>query len=266
MSQIIFYGCGNISQTIIKGLILDGCTKKNILYIDRNPLNKKKLSRYGIKSADQSKLTTTKNLIILAVKPKDALAACKEISTVISAPQLISLVAGIKIKSLKKSFSSKASIVRAMPTTASTYKKGITAIYGERNSEKLILNTKKLFSRVGISILLKEEEEMNNFTGLIGSGPAYFFYLLKIYNEHLLNLCDGKQRDVDAIIVNFLEGISSSISDGIDFDMAIDLIASKKGTTEAGINSLKDNNVLQLFEKGIISAMKRSKEISDEYK
>ena len=48
--------------------------------------------------------------------------------------------------------------------------------------------------------------------------------------------------------------------------MAIDLIASKKGTTEAGINSLKDNNVLQLFEKGIISAMKRSKEISDEYK
>ena len=128
MSQIIFYGCGNISQTIIKGLILDGCTKTNILYIDRNPLNKKKLSRYGIKSADESKLTTTKNLIILAVKPKDALAACKEISTVISAPQLISLVAGIKIKSLKKSFSSKASIVRAMPTTASTYKKGITAI------------------------------------------------------------------------------------------------------------------------------------------
>ena len=59
---------------------------------------------------------------------------------------------------------------------------------------------------------------------------------------------------------------SSSISDGIDLDMAIDLIASKKGTTEAGINSLKDNNVLQLFEKGIISAMKRSKEISDEYK
>ena len=104
MNQIIFYGCGNISQTIIKGLILDGFAKKNILYIDRNPLNKKKLSQYGIKSADKSKLTTTKNLIILAVKPKDTLAACKEISAVISAPQLISLVAGIKIKSLKKLF------------------------------------------------------------------------------------------------------------------------------------------------------------------
>jgi pyrroline-5-carboxylate reductase len=43
------------------------------------------------------------------------------------------------------------------------------------------------------------------------------------------------------------------------------MIASKKGTTEAGINSLKSNNVLQLFEKGIISAVKRSKEISNEY-
>ena len=48
-------------------------------------------------------------------------------------------------------------------------------------------------------------------------------------------------------------------------DEAINIIASKKGTTEAGINSLKGNNVLQLFEKGIISAVRRSKEISDEY-
>ena len=54
MNQIIFYGCGNISQTIIKGLILDGFAKKYILYIDRNPLNKKKLSQYVIKSADKS--------------------------------------------------------------------------------------------------------------------------------------------------------------------------------------------------------------------
>ena len=48
-------------------------------------------------------------------------------------------------------------------------------------------------------------------------------------------------------------------------DDAIDKIASKKGTTEAGINSLKSNNVLQLFEKGIVNAIKRSKEISNEY-
>ena len=66
-------------------------------------------------------------------------------------------------------------------------------------------------------------------------------------------------------MVNFLDGISSSINNGTSLNEAIKLIASKGGTTEAGINSLKGNNVLQLFERGIISAVNRSKELGDEY-
>ncbi|MDB9748073.1 hypothetical protein OAB41_04945 [Gammaproteobacteria bacterium] len=39
---------------------------------------------------------------------------------------------------------------------------------------------------------------------------------------------------------------------------------SKKGTTEAGIKKFKSLKVLNSFEKGIIAAIKRSKEISNE--
>ena len=69
--------------------------------------------------------------------------------------------------------------------------------------------------------------------------------------------------------IKFLEKLNNEKKEIFDFVLRFrtDIIC-KKGLKflESEINSLKDNNVLQLFEKGIISAMKRSKEISDEYK
>ena len=48
-------------------------------------------------------------------------------------------------------------------------------------------------------------------------------------------------------------------------DNLIKAVASKKGTTEAGLKSLKSNNLNQIFEKGLNAAIKRSKEISNEF-
>ena len=245
-------------------MINSGISKKNILCIDRNPVNTEKLLKIGIKSVSKKQLNNEIDMIILAVKPKDAFQACQEIAKKMDNLNIVSLVAGIKLHKIEQHFK-KAKVARAMPITASAYGKGITAIYGKPASRILINKTKKLFNQVGTSIILKKESEINNFTGLIGSGPAYFFYLLKVYEKRVLKLCEGDKKVANKIISIFLDGISSSVAADISMDEAINIIASKKGTTEAGINSLKGNNVLQLFEKGIISAVRRSKEISDEY-
>ena len=49
-------------------------------------------------------------------------------------------------------------------------------------------------------------------------------------------------------------------------DELIKIVASKKGTTEAGISLFKSKKLLNIFDYGIKSAIKRSKEISNEYK
>lgn len=264
MKKTLFYGAGNISQSIIKGLIKNGVSKKDILFIDRNPSNTKELLKMGIKSISKNHLNNEIGMIILAIKPKDTFQACQEIADKIDTPNIVSVVAGIKLNKIEQYFK-KAKVVRAMPITASAYGKGITAIYGKPACKILINKSKKLFNQVGTSIILEKESEIDNFTGLIGSGPAYFFYLLKVYEKRVLKLCNGDRKVANKIISNFLDGISSSVAADVGMDEAINMIASKKGTTEAGINSLKSNNVLQLFEKGIISAVKRSKEISNEY-
>lgn len=264
MKGVVFFGAGNISQSIIIGLINNGFEKKYINFIDRNPLNNKIIKKMGIKPIDIKQLTKNNHHIILAVKPKDAIQACNQIAIINNKPNLISLVAGIKIKTIKSAFKDPA-IVRAMPITSSAYNKGITAIYGNPGSNDLIKYSKKIFDKVGISLLLEKEKEIDNFTGLIGSGPAYFFHILKVYEKRVLKLSNGDKQLTNKIISTFLDGISASVKDNVGFDEAIKKIASKKGTTEAGINSLISNNVLELFEKGILNAIKRSKEISDEY-
>jgi pyrroline-5-carboxylate reductase len=56
-----------------------------------------------------------------------------------------------------------------------------------------------------------------------------------------------------------------SVENNKDLNKLIAAVASKKGTTEAGLRSFKSNNLDKVFEEGISAAIKRSKEISNEF-
>ena len=97
MKNVVFYGGGSISQAIIEGLIASGFNKENIFYVDRNSTNNKKLKKLKIRSFKKNNNAKV-NLFILAVKPKDAIDAYKEILDQHKNPKVISLVAGIRSK------------------------------------------------------------------------------------------------------------------------------------------------------------------------
>ena len=262
MKNLAFFGGGNIAQSIIKGLINSGYSAKNIFFVDRNSNNQKALNKLGIK-----KLSGAKNKIdlhILAVKPKDATAAFQTILKENTKPKIVSLVAGVKTKRYK-SLGKNIEIMRAMPNTSSKYGLGITAVYNSSFKQTDLSRVIKLFEKVGIVIALKEEKKIDTFTGMIGSGPAYFFYLLKSYEKKLLKLCGGNKQKVNEIIVNLMKGVGASVENDKDLDKLISAVASKKGTTEAGLKSFKENKLNKVFEKGLKAAIKRSGEISNEY-
>ena len=69
--------------------------------------------------------------------------------------------------------------------------------------------------------------------------------------DHLLKTCDVSKKDI--IISNLLEGISNSITDNNNLDELIASVASKKGTTEAGLKSFKSSKLSQNFESAVWS-------------
>ena len=62
-----------------------------------------------------------------------------------------------------------------------------------------------------------------------------------------------------------MEGVGIASKNNKAMDELISAVASKKGTTEAGLKSFKSSKILNSFEKGIIAAVNRSKEISNEF-
>ena len=179
-------------------------------------------------------------------------------------PKIVPLVAGIKSNKYL-SESEGVELIRAMPNTSSQFNKGITAICNCNANKTTFNQVSSIFKKVGTTIDITKENKIDDFTGLIGSGPAYFFYLLKVYEKRILKLCDGDKSKKDTIICNLLEGVSYSINDNSNLDELIASVASKKGTTEAGLKSFKSSKLSQNFEKGIAAAIKRAKDISVEF-
>ena len=263
MKNIVLFGGGNIAQAVAEGLINANFKASNIFYIDRNLKNQKALKKLKIKNL--TKYTSTKvDLFILAVKPKDAIDAYKQILNDFEDPKIISFVAGIKSKKYLK-FNQDIQFLRAMPNTSARFNLGITAIYNSSFSKNNLAKVSRLFKKIGIVMDLDNETKIDTFTGMIGSGPAYFFYLLKSYEKKLMSLCNQDKKKVNAAMVNLIKGVGSSIENNNNLDKLIEAVASKKGTTEAGLKSFKSQKLNKIFEKGISSAIKRSKEISNEF-
>ncbi len=262
MKKILFYGGGNIAQSVIEGIIKSGFSKKNIYFIDRNLSNQKKLKKLKIRkfAGDANEI----DFFILCVKPKDALNAYEKITSMKNNPKIVSFVAGIKSKRYLR-LNENVKFLRAMPNTSSRFDLGITALFNYSFQKTDMAYIKGLFKKFGKVIELDRESKMNQFTGLVGSGPAYFFYLLKTYEKELLKMCNGNKDEVASIMKNLLEGVSKSIQVNNNLDELIKMVASKKGTTEAGLKSFSSNNINKIFKDGLKKAIERSKEISNEY-
>ena len=91
MKRLVFFGAGNISQAIIGGLIDGGYSKDNIAYVDRNKSNSLKLKKQQVKKYS-TKNAESSDIFVLAVKPKDALAAYAEVCSLVKKPKIVSLL------------------------------------------------------------------------------------------------------------------------------------------------------------------------------
>ena len=95
--NVCFVGCGNIAQAMIDGLIKSGVSSSNINCIERNEEKVELLKEKNLKVIKLDNLATENfDLVILSVKPKDALTAEKNIFEGAPNSKILTVVAGIE--------------------------------------------------------------------------------------------------------------------------------------------------------------------------
>lgn len=264
--KITIAGCGNMGLIYAKALLQNKTVvSKGLLLAEKNVARKAELKKMDIGEVcevNDSEISQS-DIIILAVKPQDLDALASELKKVLHGRILvISIMAGITIAHLEQVLGT-TNIVRAMPNSPAELGMGTTAFASGKNvSMKDLEQAKSLLQSTGIAIYFENEGLLDAVTALSGSGPAYFFYLVKHMMEAGRKM--GFDESVAAALVKqtMLGSFHLMSHSKHSLDELIKAVASKGGTTEAALNVFKDAEVGENLQRGIFRARDRATELS----
>jgi len=190
---------------------------------------------------------TDKN-IILCVKPNALSSISQELKG--SARSIYSILAGTTIKEIKENIASRYTI-RAMPNVAAAFGESATALTGE---ERVKNEAIEIFDKVGESIWLSSEKELDIATAIAGSGPAY----LSLVAEAMMDggVKQGLKRADSMRLVQVLFGGFAPLIASNHPALIKDSVMSPAGTTASGYASLEEGKVRDSFIKAVESAFK----------
>ncbi|WP_319544192.1 pyrroline-5-carboxylate reductase [uncultured Pseudodesulfovibrio sp.] len=202
--DIGFIGTGNMGGAIIRSLSdVDGLTMYGV---NHTPAKLEALAEEtGLIPCDTiQELTEKSDFIVLAVKPQQAPEIWPEMVPVLTRKKcLVSIAAGLTLNSLRQSIDNVCPVIRVMPNTPVLIKEGVTAICldDEMLSHQQKTFIQELFENSG-DVHVVSENQFDVFTAVIGSGPAFIFYLIETMIESGVEL--GLHRDVSSRMVKKL--------------------------------------------------------------
>ena len=270
--KILLIGCGKMGGSLLEGIVKSHDNFNLIDVIDpvindsyKSNFKKNKTNFYS--DIKELKDSITYDSIIIATKPNNYVEILEDLKNHIVVNEkilIISILAGIKIKKIENIIGS-VPIIRAMPNIAASVAEGMTALTGNKKITNDKIDTANMiFQSIGNKIWLEDEGQMDSFTAISGSGPAYFFYFTECL--HKIAIDEGFSEDVaKQISEQIMIGSGKLIKDSnIDVVQLRENVTSPNGTTEAALKVLcDDDGLLSKLREAIEKAKKRSIEISN---
>jgi len=264
--KIAIAGCGNMGMIYARAFLkFESVSPDNLLLIEKNEeraeeLKKLKLGR--VTDSSDPDLSDCE-LLLLSIKPQDFNEFSIQIKGKLHPDMLIiTIMAGITTQKISEALQHNP-VLRAMPNSPAALGMGITALYAnEQVTMAALRKAENLLSATGRTILLDQEELMNAVTAVSGSGPAYFFYIVKhmIEAAKKMGLSDSH---AGLLVKQTMLGSYHLINQADQsLDSLIATVASKGGTTEAALTSFENNEVGHNIELALEQACKRAFELS----
>ncbi len=264
---VAFLGAGSMAEAMVAGMVKENQIRsKQIIMTNRSNLARLNEieKKYKIRTEQLSTFDMNEaDVIILAMKPKDAEAALLSIKDRLNPDQIIlSVLAGISTSFMEERLNDGQQVIRVMPNTSSMIGESATALSpGKHVQSKSLALAKKLMNCIG-EVTVIEEEKMDVFTGIAGSGPAYIYYLVEHIEKAGVN--EGLDAaDAREIAIQTILGASKMMMETNQSPSILrKKVTSPNGTTAAGLNALSQNGGGNAIYQAVTEATKRSKEIS----
>jgi pyrroline-5-carboxylate reductase len=259
-------GYGKMGSSLIKGALNSGLLslKRTKVYdLDRARVELAK--RDGLITVDSLAGIAGSDAILLAVKPKDTPKLLDELRSLIPAGKslFISIAAGVKIASMEAGLGEGSRVVRVMPNIAASVNEAASVFVPNRwASESDIAFATALLEGVGVAYKLKDESMIDAVTGISGSGPAYFFLMMKALED--VGKKSGLPGDLlRSLVSQTCRGAGAlALRSSDSFDQLIRSVASPGGTTEEALRIMDSKGFSQTVIDAVVAAIEKSKKMN----
>ncbi len=264
--KIAVLGAGKMALALVHGILRSElCSAGEIVVSSRSTENLQNfVSATGVKtSATNAKAAASADVVLLCVKPSDALTAVKSAAASLKGRLLVSVAAGLGTKALQNAAPG-ARVIRAMPNTAAMVGRSATAVApSEAATREDIEIASRIFLSVG-KVVQASESQLDAITGLSGSGPAYLYLIVEALTDGAVSA--GLPRAMAReLAIETLAGAAEMLSSTSEHPAVLrEMVTSPGGTTIAGLLVLEKAGVRSAIAEAVKAAAKRSRELSAE--
>lgn len=263
-NSIGIIGVGNIGTSILQGLLTSDSTGRKIFISDdkQEQINAFESEPRIEICANNEMVADKAGILILAVKPTDVRSVVEAIAPFMDEETLlISVAAGVPTSVIELYIGAERKVVRVMPNIGARIGESVTAVCGGLyTSDEDERTVKELLSAIGAVHIVKERD-MNVFTGLSGSGIAFFAAVIDAMADG--GVYAGLPHDLAlAISARTALGAAKLILAGDKPTTVKQITASPGGTTIRGLYTMEKHAVKAAMMEAVIEATKRAGEIS----
>ena len=257
-----FVGCGNMGGAILDGWRMGG--------LDLSPVTVIRPSGAAVEGArvvtDVEEAGPPPRLVVLGFKPQKLAEVAPQLAALVTSETVVvSLLAGVELATLRSRFPEALGIVRATPNLPVAVRRGVTGLYGDLEDGQLKQHIGDLFVAIGFAMWMMDEEKLGALGAVAGAGPAYVARFVAALAK--AGMERGLSEEIASILAleTTLGTAWMAATKGESMDSIAKRVASPKGTTEAGLDVLDRENVLdQLVAITIEAAVRRGAELARE--
>ena len=255
MEKVLLIGCGHMGNALLSSWV-----KSNKYYITViDPLafkslelkykNKKKKIKFSDSIAKLNKILDY-DFIVIATKPADLKLVLEQLGNTIIKKNavIISIIAGKKLKELESKFSNTNNFFRVMPNIPASVGESMNCVCASKKASIIKKNkVMKLLSYSGKTIFLKDENHIDMSTAISGSGPGFVFNIIDAMENSAIKLGFTKKTAKLITLQTFKGSIKLLSKNKVNAKDLVKTVATKGGTTEAGLKVMNENNFHKIF-------------------
>ena len=251
-------GVGHLAGAVLEGAFEHGVlTPESIIVADHQADRREHFAGMGCAVAEQARGLRVAPRILCAVRPQDFAVASDELGPLDETHLVISVMAGIDSATIRSGLGGACRVIRTMPNTGAMLGCSMTAVApGPGAIESDITFVNSLFGAIGRTVDI-EESLLSAATAVSGSGPGWVYLLASAMVDAAVEV-GFDPGTADTMTRQTILAAARCMAEG-DTSVASLLqgIASKGGTTEAGLSAMAEHGFAEAVLAGIVAARDR---------